>query len=439
MCDRIQLNMPRLIVSLTVCLVICIELLSHQRVLGAEPEHAPAQAAAPMWGIDFANSWQSPFAFPTNRPQIVWEQAVGFTNAFPTAITLDSSDGLFIPGTSEPFRRLLDTGDADLSAPLTVSRSSTTAHSVSGQSYLWRGGLFEARSSSNGDLLWSGVPSNVSDGLPPKIGNDGSVYAPEISGQLFKYAPNGQLIYASEEYGSTGILTGMVPVVDMDANAYFATGSRVISLDSDGNERWNVVASTNFTPLIMAPDGNLYHTGSREIVGRDADTGDVVSQIPDLGRLEAISSDGVLYTLNPFEGIRAIHLDGSELWQYERQFLSFQSLTVDSAGKVLASDELGNLIALSSEGNLLWELELADNAFPIPHPPTVLPDGRIVVHQRSSAFLLAVPEPNGTAMLAACTFAFFSMWRRQSRRKMTAVSHHRSPLQIRLVDAYEIG
>ena len=68
---------------------------------------------------------------------------------------------------------------------------------------------------------------------------------------------------------------------------------------------------------------------------------------------------------------------------------------------MLASDELGNFVALSSNGQLMWELPLATNPFPVPHPPIILDNGSIIVQQRTVLIRLEpIPEPSSAMLIA---------------------------------------
>ena len=183
----------------------------------------PLPSSSPMWGVDANNSRQSPNIIPFDAPTIAW-QKTSLNVHSGTAMTTDGQGGLFVP--SGAFRRLMESGDPDPSVSSIVSRDSTAAHDINGQTYLWVNGRFEARNTKTGDLLWTGLPSNASDGLPPKIGSDGTIYAPKIQGQIVAYSPTGQLIYESDEYGVSIVGIGRVPAIDADSNVYFSVADQ---------------------------------------------------------------------------------------------------------------------------------------------------------------------------------------------------------------------
>jgi outer membrane protein assembly factor BamB len=160
--------------------------------------------------------------------------------------------------------------------------------------------------------------------------------------------------------------------------------------------------------------------GFQSVIARNPSTGAVVRQFPTLGELEAISSSGVLYLINPFQGVTALNLMGQTLWHFQRSAVMFDTLTVDAAGKALFSDEFGNFIALSNQGAFLWELPLATVAFPSHNPPVVLADGGMLVQQRYSLLLVNVPEPHGAVIGFIAVLGTTVRARRLARRSRSA-------------------
>lgn len=258
---------------------------------------------------------------------------------------------------------------------------------------------------SNGAPLWSGPPTNFSDGFGVKIGPDGTIYGGGGDNQLYAFSPRGSLLWTRPGFQ----ISNPPPAIDAAGNLYVVSGyagGSYVSYDKNGKQRWSAgwTEPWNFSPPILGPDGNLYvseYYGTSVYV-RSTATGAIIRQQPNLyGGIQAISPDGTLYSCS-YQTVTATDLFGNLRWQsHIPPSMYFQDLVVDAAGNVFCTTERNQLFAFSSTGAQLWMLQLPTSYWRT-LPPVIGVDGTLYVQNGNLLMAIGgtVPEPAAVAMLA---------------------------------------
>ncbi len=295
-------------------------------------------------------------------------------------------------------------------------RSGTPAIDAAGNIYHWEGEYMRAYSP-DGFFLWSGAQTSNSDGISPKIGYDGTIYAIDSPANvMYVYSPNG-----TEKWQVQGYNASTPPAIDGNGNVYlsggYATGGYYTSYDANGNLRWKSSWNEgwNFGSVILGPDGYLYSSedyGTKVYV-RDPNTGAIVRQQANLyGGIQAIGPDGTLYSAS-YQTVEATDPFGVIKWRATVPSTMYMSdLVVDAAGQVFCTTEENQIMAFSNSGIELWSLQLPTGNWQS-LPPVIGPDGTIYVLDGGSLFAI-VPEPGSIVLVVAgglCLLAY--AWRRR--------------------------
>ena len=372
-----------------------------------------------MVGLNPANTNVSPYVGVSANPRILWQTYQGAVSTYNGAMVLDSRGVLYTPNNSPVWAA---SGQPVSFLKIPFGNSGTPAIDATGNIYHWEQDRFRAYRR-NGLPLWSSSPTDSSDGICPKIGDDGTIYALDFPGNvLHVYNPDG-----TEEWSVQALSDNAgfaAPSIDADGNIYLsgghAGGGAYKSYDADGNLRWQSSWNEgwNFGTVILGPDGYLYSSedyGTKVYV-RDPNTGAVVRQQANLyGGIQAISQDGTLYSAH-YHTLRATDLSGAMKWQAtvpSDLYLSY--LVVDAAGQVfcLAGEYQveDQILAFSNTGEQLWSLQLP-YGYGNHLPPVIGSDGTIYVHD-GNRLLAIVPESGSGALLFAAAVCLLPLtWKR---------------------------
>ena len=361
----------------------------------------PANAPAPMFGLNISNTGQSSEAGPTTIPTIAWTDhlnPLNFTYA-PKNLALSATGLLYAPGLYA-----LNTSDGSIAWHASTGwRDSTVALDSSGLEFAPEGGRLIARSATTGTQAWAGVDTLASDLDPSKIGPDGTAYSTTFNGDMYAFTSSGQLKWVARagtiQYGEAS----HIPAIDGSNNLYYGADTGLRSLNSAGQVRWSIDwAPLGASTVMLVPNGDVVWQRDGLVEERNPTTGALVSSFLKKGNaLQATDSSGNLYFSNGGEILKTTST-GQAIWQYSRQSLDVP-LTVDAVGNVYTGDEHGNVICLSYAGTELWELSLGSNYLGGYHLAPVLgANGDIYVMeaQQQTVIALTVPEP-AAWMLAA--------------------------------------
>ncbi len=357
----------------------------------------PADCPAPMYGVNAANTGQSHMVGIEADPVLAWETQVCGDTPYPRSLALSAEGILYTPGDDLYALRARD-GQVVWQAQ-SGWRDSRAALDASGRLFAFEGGTLRARQASDGSLLWTGAPSYVSDGEPVKISHDGTVYAPEIRGVVYAYQPDGTLKWQSREYGRIQYgESALIPAIDQRGNIHFAGASSLVCLTSAGKTLWAVAhSSLSASRVMISADGDLVWQRDGDVEIRDAATGKLVDQFHCTGKLQAMDADNNLYFTSG-TWLAKLDIAGQELWRYERNYMDWP-LTVDVEGKVYAATQQGDIVAISAEGEELWDIHVTD-AYPVLYScaPVIGEEGAVYFLTRDGVGAI-VPEPTTACLL----------------------------------------
>jgi len=371
----------------------------------------PADCPAPMYGLDPANTGQSRMVGAGGNAEIAWERQVHGDSPYPRSLALSSTGLLYTPG-DDLFALRASDGQV-VWCPGSGGRDSRAAIDAQGRLFAFEHGRLRARRAGDGAWLWTGAPSAVSDGEPVKIAPDGTVYAPEIRGVIYAYHPGGTLKWQTTTYGVMQYgEAGVIPAIDPAGNLYFAGGTSLISLNPSGTERWSVLhGGQGGSRVVYSPAGDVVwqHAGAVQV--RDPATGDLVRTIDPPGVLQAMDGENNLYFTSS-RWLAKVNYLGEEVWRYEHNYMDWP-LVVDAVGKVYCATQEGDILALSSDGEKLWELSVIDGATPLYScAPIIGEDGSIYLLAQGKAVAI-VPEPATVCLLAGSALILLGGRRRR--------------------------
>ncbi|MGQ9603247.1 MAG: outer membrane protein assembly factor BamB family protein [bacterium] len=284
--------------------------------------------------------------------------------------------------------------------------------------------------SPNGTVLWSYGFENLEPrelpNLPysPAIGNDGTIYVQDYEFRVYAFTPSGELKWRFDDFGvgQERIVhydTGQrVPAIGYDGTVYIAANG-LYALDPESGEKiWRFYPfptegrSCRNSPVI-APDGTIYITIHQD---------DFFAVNPDgtqkwhakLDFIEeqtfgcpAIGSDGTIYIgTERFQNgfVYAFNSDGTKRWKYEIDGLGRvvrASPTISEDGTIYVATKAGVgfpalVIALSPEGNRIWEYVVEPTSGPSPDDvyctPSVGADGLIYFGAETQRFYCLKPD-----------------------------------------------
>lgn len=242
----------------------------------------------------------------------------------------------------------------------------------------------------------------------PAIGPDGTVYF--AGDKFYAVRPDGKLKWAFDVR-----VGGQAPAVGLDGMVYLGSSNGLHALTPDGKQRWFFKAKRRAQPEIVSyaaigDDGTIYYGAgqvmnalrpegavkwrrgyhspitSYPLVGRDGSvyfsTRDgvlhaVTAQgstkwsrpVGGQGILAAMDDQGVLHFGDARGFLIAMDSTGREKWRTQVGEAAWLPPIIDAAGTFYYPGPHGQLLAITSEGNVAWSSSFF-NALPSPMPPS---------------------------------------------------------------------
>ncbi|MBA3916468.1 MAG: PQQ-like beta-propeller repeat protein [Acidobacteriales bacterium] len=267
--------------------------------------------------------------------------------------------------------------------------------------------------SPSGQILWT---KPASDPKAVDVGPNGTVYFGS-GGSIFAYTPGGKLVWTfTEPPGGQGLMAG--PSVGPDGNIYAVSdggGLGAFSLTRAGQLRWNVPGYVNFagtglTPVPLGKD-RLYF--AEDVVPGCTEFSEGLDAVDFTGQLLwCVSFSGISRPIAAPNGDALVHdfgvlydfrPDGTLAWSFSFPFPSGTLLGPSTGpdGNIYIFHNFDNLWSLTPDGVKRWETDAIANGFPV--PPTVSPDGKILVFGTEYGFgingaLFAVDTATGVQL-----------------------------------------
>ncbi|GEM_PF-2685121 len=289
----------------------------------------------PMFRRDLKNTGRNEDAEMEPSDDITWTfDTEGWIDSSPVV----GSDGtIYIANREGELYALSEDGEKRWSYNTTSDIFSTPAVSSEGYIYLGtrEGELYSFYE--NGTKRWMvDEPFEEEIRMSPKIREDGTILVG--SRRMYSFYPNGTIQWEYTHTYNEGEFYGSIyssPAVCEEGNIYFGftvffiPGSNVgqlISLDSEGNKRWN------------------YTVGGYE----SPDFGGDVRASP------AIGEDGTIYFASYNYRVYALDEEGNEMWRFGTGGQIFSSPAVGDDGTIYIGSGDDHLYAISPEGREKW-------------------------------------------------------------------------------------
>jgi len=238
----------------------------------------------------------------------------------------------------------------------------------------------------------------------PVIGPNGVIYVGSYDGNLYAIGPEGDMRWKYE----TSSVISSTPAIAEDGSVYFGTGDeRFFSLDQNGEKNWVLeepFEDSIFSSPVITDEGSII-VGSSELISINPN-GTVEwtysSQPGGIISSPAVDEEGRIYVgyQVSLQGIvlggqlLALDSDGELLWEYdiiERGAQILSSPAISEEGNIYFGSNDNNLYALDRDGNKLWNFTTEGNIF---SSPGIGEDGTIYVGSEDNN-LYAV-HPDGT-------------------------------------------
>ncbi len=238
----------------------------------------------------------------------------------------------------------------------------------------------------------------------PVIGPDGTIYVGSYDGNLYAIGNNGEMRWKFE----TSSIISSTPGIAEDGSVYFGTADgRLFSVDQNGDENWVLeepFEDSIFSSPVITEDGSIL-VGSSELYSIHPNgtiQWSFSSQPGGIISTPAVDEEGRIYVgyQVSLEGfvlggqMLALNSDGELLWEFniiERGAQILSSPAISEDGNIYFGSNNNNLYALDRDGNELWNYSTDGNVF---SSPAIGEDGTIYVGSADSN-LYAI-NPNGT-------------------------------------------
>lgn len=218
-----------------------------------------------------------------------------------------------------------------------------------------------------GDFLWNCTLPGITDLSGITLGPGGEIYSlgnEFVTKGFFTYqvttlyciSPEGAVLWDVEYDGDFDIL----PAIGPDGILYLGSEDSLDALYPNGTLSWSfsVPYGVSSPPSLNGDtvyfgsyDTHLYSIGTNGSLNWKFKTDSMVRSCPAIrgdGRVVAGSNNGFVYCLDT---------NGSELWSF-RTGSPVTGVTVDDAGTALVSSRWSPLMAVSSDGQWLWEYSI---------------------------------------------------------------------------------
>ncbi len=260
----------------------------------------------------------------------------------------------------------------------------------------------------DGSLRWSAETEGSVSGSPA-IADDGTVFVGSMDYNLYAFdGETGDEIWAFD--AGREVRAGG-PSVDTDGNVFFGTfdtngGNELISLDSQGNERWRVEVgeNVNASPAVGL-DGSVYvgtyWSDGANLFSFDGETGNQQWSL-DTGALisngPVLDTTDILYAGTRGPGVYALDAsDGSEIWLFDNvpDFYVVLSPTIGPDGTLYVGDQADNVYAIDPmDGSEIWHLEVGGSV----NSSAVIGDNGVLYFGSDDDNLYAVDAETGSVL-----------------------------------------
>ncbi len=202
------------------------------------------------------------------------------------------------------------------------------------------------------------------------------VYAGSLDCHLYAIAPGPPLEIIWKYRAGHKIFSS--PGADGDGNVYFgAVDGRIISLDRDGQERWDFLTRGPVTSspaihgdhlYVNSSDGSLYALNLRGSLRWKADIGNSLGEVspsPAVDTFDRVvtgSTDGKVYCFSQW---------GNPEWTLDLESPVYSTPAILADGGIVTASGDGKLVLISPGGSLIWSVLLGS---PVESSPVVDPN-----------------------------------------------------------------
>jgi outer membrane protein assembly factor BamB len=233
--------------------------------IGNDGDVASSAAITPSGTIIMAGSFNGiVFALAPNNGAKLWDHPSGATVAYSSPAL--GTDGTIYVGTTKGYLRAINPNGTFKWERYTGGRIRYAPPVVASDGTIYIGssaGLHAV--SPTGTLLWT-FDTEGRVAAAPALAADGTIYVGSLGraggflAAFYALEPDGDEIWRYQPSGSRNQFRGS-PVVDFNGDIYVTSGEKLVSLDADGDLRWQfgTLSRRQFpsTPAIAA-DGTLY-------------------------------------------------------------------------------------------------------------------------------------------------------------------------------------
>lgn len=323
----------------------------------------PVNNPWPMFHRDAARTGYSPWLGP-NHPAVKWVADVGgqFFSSSPAV----SADGTVYAGSSyKGMCAISADGQVKWCIPVSTYIYASPALAADGTVYFatWAGYLYALNP--DGSAKWR-FTTHSPLSASPLVASDGTVYIADEGDWMYAIDPAGDLIWEFQMPGATGVDQSSPAL--MPGGGIVVGADNLIAVSASGHLLWKTAnyPVVESTPAV-AEDGTVYvgtwyenkiralHPDGSEYWAFQA--GSNVRSSPAIagdGTIHALADDGLLYAVAP---------DGQERWRCRVNpsglDTSYPSPIVDAAGGVYVGANSGEFYKISSDGDIVWSMNLA--------------------------------------------------------------------------------
>ena len=270
----------------------------------------------------------------------------------------------------------------------------------------------------NGTLIWQIIINGWGESCPA-LDKDGTIYFGTSAGEpSYFYAVNPDGTLKWRYWLGGGVYVKSSPAIGLDGTIYFGCENNIIALNANGSLRWqHPTGDCVYSSPAIGDDGTVYcgchdtylyalYPNNGTLKWRFS-TGDWIRVSPCIGNdgtVYCVSTDKYLYAIYPnngtmkwktdvyagtsptvgldgtiYAGWNALHavnpLDGSIKWSFPASYIEGGTPCTSSDGTIIFGTTGGDLIALNSDGTLLWKTPIGG----CESAPAISEDGTIYV------------------------------------------------------------
>jgi outer membrane protein assembly factor BamB len=239
----------------------------------------------------------------------------------------------------------------------------------------------------NGAELWKFKADRLIDS-DPIIGNDGTIYFGDDTGNFYALNPDGSLKWKIDDL--CGTITSS-PAIASDGTIYIGSWDHYLyALNSDGTLKWKflvgIFASILGSPTI-ADDGTIY-LGSTGLTNGTEEIGRIFAVNPDgtekwmyqagykISSSPAIADDGTVYIGSGDTYLYAMNPDGTLQWRFKTGHYIKGPVSIAEDDTIYFGSYDDYLYALHPNGTMKWKIKTGSGT---ETNPSIGPDGTIYV------------------------------------------------------------